>query len=128
MEKIICLGFSDHFDAAHLLRGYSGPCANLHGHRWKIDVEVCGKLADLDETGILIDYKVLKSILKDILPDHCFLNDIPEFQVAKNPTAENLAVYLYAKLSDALPSNVNLILVRIWESRNAYAVYQPGKA
>ena len=28
------------FDSAHFLSGYQGKCANLHGHRWKIEVTV----------------------------------------------------------------------------------------
>ena len=32
---------SEHsFDSAHFLSGYEGKCAHIHGHRWKVEVEV----------------------------------------------------------------------------------------
>ena len=31
------------FDAAHFLKGYSGKCRNLHGHRWRVVAELKGE-------------------------------------------------------------------------------------
>ncbi len=28
------------FDSAHFLHGYEGKCSNLHGHRWRVVVDV----------------------------------------------------------------------------------------
>jgi 6-pyruvoyl tetrahydropterin synthase/QueD family protein len=47
-----------HFDAAHALRGYPGECKNLHGHTWDVEVTVLG--SDLDDIGIVYDFKRLK--------------------------------------------------------------------
>ena len=44
-----------HFDAAHHLYGYPGECKNLHGHTW--DVEVTVAATELDEIGIVYDFK-----------------------------------------------------------------------
>ena len=43
------------FDAAHALRGYEGPCENLHGHTWKVQVQIQGE--QLNDIGLLEDFK-----------------------------------------------------------------------
>ena len=50
------------FEAAHFIRGYAGKCARLHGHNWEVIAIVRG--SELDELGMLIDFKILKSELK----------------------------------------------------------------
>jgi 6-pyruvoyltetrahydropterin/6-carboxytetrahydropterin synthase len=74
------------FDSAHRLPNYNGPCANLHGHQWVLEVEVSGE-AD-PETGMVIDFVVLKDLLKTKIVDkldHSYINDS-----FTNPTAENM--------------------------------------
>jgi 6-pyruvoyltetrahydropterin/6-carboxytetrahydropterin synthase len=117
------LRFKSHFDAAHQLRNYEGKCANLHGHRWYVEVEVSGEVS-LSQ-GILIDFTTIKDILSNLLPDHCFLNDLPQFRV-HNPTAENIALWLFGLFHDALPDGVRLESVRVWESDNASATVKRG--
>lgn len=31
------------FDSAHFLSGYKGKCSNIHGHRWKVEIQVKGE-------------------------------------------------------------------------------------
>lgn len=116
-----------HFDAAHQLNGYSGKCANIHGHSWIVEVLVTG--TKLDKTGMLIDFSLLKKVLKDLLEnfDHKFLNDIPPFIDGINPTAENIAAYIfqiYKQHPDILNSFAKIKEVRVWESPNACAIYR----
>jgi 6-pyruvoyltetrahydropterin/6-carboxytetrahydropterin synthase len=87
-----------HFSAAHHLRGYKGICADPHGHNWDVEVFIAG--AQLDMTGFLVDFRVLKKRVKAILGelDHHDLNTLPAFR-RQNPTSENLARYLYETLS-----------------------------
>jgi len=125
MEKFY-LEYEGHFDAAHCLRGYSGLCANLHGHRWKVKIQISGDC--LNEIGILVDFKDLKKMMKRALPDHCYLNDFPEF-AEKNPTAENLAPTLFRIFEQELrgveagvPGTLTLEWVRVWESPEACAM------
>jgi len=87
-----------HISAAHLLRGYPGECAELHGHNWKIEVFIrCKKL---NEIGIGIDFKAIKKAVKEVLEglDHKNLNELSIFE-QMNPTAENIAKFLYDELS-----------------------------
>ena len=43
------------FSSAHTLVGHSGPCKKMHGHNWKVEVEITGD--KLDKIGMVIDLK-----------------------------------------------------------------------
>ena len=51
------------FDSAHFLKGYNGKCRNLHGHRWRVVVEIAAdQLKDEGQTReMLVDFSDLKS-------------------------------------------------------------------
>ncbi len=112
-----------HFDAAHHLRDYPGKCAGTHGHSFKYEVCVEGKV---DNLGMVIDFVDLKAMLEaevENVLDHRDLNKIDYFKVA-NPTAENLAKYIYGLLAVKLPPLCFLVYVKVWESEQAYAQYE----
>ena len=90
-----------HFSAAHRLKGYSGECASQHGHNWQVEVFIRGHA--LNETGILVDFKLLKQSMRDVLDrlDHKDLSDTALFR-DQNPTSENIARFLYEELSAKL--------------------------
>ncbi len=117
------LTVKDHFDAAHMLPGYDGPCAFLHGHTWDVEVVIAGE--ELDEVGILYDFKTIKHDLHDILDtyDHKFINEIPPFDTI-NPTAEHLARIIFERLAKTLPQHIDLKEVAVWESPIAKVVYK----
>ena len=104
------------FDAAHKLENYIGACANVHGHTFKVDIEC--EHDTVDKTGMVIDFKFLKVYMKRLIDklDHSYLNDI----VAFNPTAENLAKFIFLELEKDIKI---LVKVRVWESDTAYAEY-----
>lgn len=111
------------FDAAHQLRGYKGKCENIHGHNWKVEVEVTS--VTLDEIGLAIDFKELKHITNEVISmlDHRFLNEIEPFDKI-NPSSENIAKWIYMTLKDKFTnSSVMLHSVTVWESENAAATY-----
>lgn len=112
----------DHFSSAHQLREYRGKCENLHGHNWRVLVRVRG--ARLDATGMLLDFGDLKNIVHDVLEglDHTFLNDTPPFDRI-NPTAENLACYIFTEVESMLPKGVYADRVMVWESEKSCAIY-----
>jgi 6-pyruvoyltetrahydropterin/6-carboxytetrahydropterin synthase len=118
------------FDAAHYLPNYDGPCKNVHGHTWKVEVAFSGPV--IPETGMVIDFVVIKQLMNDpketILPvlDHHYLNE-----VLGMPTAENISYWIFAKLSTIIKktakqfpngwSHIVLEYVRVWESEDSYA-------
>mgnify|MGYP000903364018 FL=1 len=111
----------DHIASAHQLHGYDGPCKDLHGHTWHIEVVVVGE--HLDKIGLLTDFKVLKKKLKDVLGplDHVCLNHIPAF-AALNPSTENLARHIYREFSKTC-APLKLEHVQVWESDTASVIY-----
>ncbi len=118
------LSVKGHFDAAHHLYGYPGECRNLHGHTW--DVEVTVVAPELDEIGIVYDFKSLKADLAAVLDeyDHVLINEVSPFDEI-SPTAENLARVICERLSAAVDPRVAVKEVAVWESPIAKLVYRP---
>lgn len=94
----------------HRLLGYEGKCAFLHGHNYLFEVTVTGKP---DSLGLVVDFRDLKRFLKDVLSpfDHAMVlhHEDPACEILSsdklvmlsvNPTAENLASFLFNKLID----------------------------
>lgn len=111
------------FAASHSLRNYEGACQRMHGHNWKVEVEATAH--KLNDVGMAIDFKAIKSATKQVLEglDHYHLNDIPPFTEI-NPTAENIAAYLYEKIGSIINSNtVKISAVTVWETERACARY-----
>ena len=111
----------DHIASAHQLHGYDGPCKDMHGHTWHVEVTVKGD--KLDHVGLLTDFKVLKKTLKDVLGpiDHVCLNDLPAFK-GINPSTENLARHIYREFFKLCPP-LKLKQVQVWESDTASVIY-----
>jgi len=117
------------FAAAHSLRNYDGPCAQLHGHTWQVEVVFQGR--QLDQKGMLVDFKELKNGVKNVVEelDHKNLNMLEPFKQngENNPTAENLARYIFkslkSKFSNSL-SEAKIATVRVCESPEASAAYR----
>ncbi|MBQ7453984.1 MAG: 6-carboxytetrahydropterin synthase QueD [Selenomonadaceae bacterium] len=112
------------FEAAHFISGYDGKCARLHGHNWQVEAIVRGR--ELDELGMLIDFKIIKAALKKILDDfdHRFLNELETF-AQENPTAENLARKIFEQLaaSNIFSGSTKLHAVKVYESPNSCVAY-----
>ena len=113
------------FDAAHYLQGYKGKCEKLHGHRYRIVVNL--EVGELDGSGMAYDFTLLKKQLAGILEsyDHQCLNDVPPFDKG-NPTAENIACSIYSRMLPLLKKKVRLDIVAVWESPESCATYKPG--
>lgn len=123
MKKNFILTTQLDFAAAHRLIGYEGDCAKLHGHNWKIEVSVIGH--SLNDIGMVIDFKQVKQHAKAVVAelDHTYLNDHPHFQ-RTNPTAENIAHYLYNELAKRLDQDqFKMHQIRVWENDRNYVTY-----
>lgn len=120
------LTISVEFEAAHFIRKYPGKCSRLHGHNWQVEVTVIGK--KLNHLGMLIDFRELKEEVNKVILDldHYYLNEIEPF-CEINPTAENIAKYIYERLSanPVLSSDIKIHLVKVWESPKSAVAYRP---
>lgn len=118
------LKVQDHFSSAHYLRNYQGACENLHGHNWKVELVVEGE--KLNEIDILLDFKDIKKILKEVLSelDHRLINELPYFQ-ENNPSSENIARYIFDRVKDKLKvfEGVRVKEVTVFETEKASATY-----
>ncbi|MEZ5401501.1 MAG: 6-carboxytetrahydropterin synthase QueD [Bryobacteraceae bacterium] len=113
------------FAAAHALRGYKGKCENLHGHNYKVEVTVAGD--KLDGCGLIADFVDIKSALKSAIDrlDHTNLNETPPFDEELNPSAENIAWYIWREVQAQLGEATHVASVKVWETEGCVAVYRP---
>ena len=113
------------FEAAHQIPGYPGKCARLHGHNWVVEATVQG--SELDELGMLVDFKLVKAALHTVLEmfDHHYLNDLEPFQSGLTPTAENLAKLIFDMLAnnEVFKAGTRLDAIRVWESPKSSVTY-----
>lgn len=111
------------FSAAHSIRGYKGNCSQTHGHNYRVEVRVASQ--SVDETGLSFDFRKLKQMANGVIEhlDHHMLNDIPFF-AEHNPTAENIAAYIYARIEPELPDHLTLDCIRIWETNDYMVEYR----
>ena len=89
-------------------------------------VEVTLSSERLDNEGLVVDFRVLKGWTDETLEklDHSFLNELSFFQDI-NPTSENIARFVYEKISEKIQSqSCKLKNVAVWESESAKAVYR----
>ena len=111
------------FASAHTLRDYPGACARMHGHNWKVEAEV--EASRLNEVGMAVDFKVIRKAVKKLTErlDHHYLNEISPFDEI-NPTAENIAAYLFRGLSEALNNEyIRVSALTLWETERACVRY-----
>lgn len=108
-----------HFSAAHHLLNYKGECENQHGHNWKVEVFVRG--TELDKSNILIDFKVLKKKVNEIIDylDHTDINTLPEFE-GVSPSSEMISKFLYGKIKAEISG---VCKVSVWETPTSCASY-----
>lgn len=114
------------FAAAHLLRGYDGVCSRLHGHNWKVEVQVVA--TRLNQVGMGVDFKDVKQATREVTDrlDHRNLNELAPFTEV-NPTAENIAAWLFQQISERLNSEYTRVsAVTIWETERACVTYEEG--
>ena len=122
----VCKTFT--FHSAHTLAEHKGKCKNLHGHTYKLEVEVSSR--DLEPSGsskgMVLDFGDLKTIVQDEIlskVDHVNLNDLEEDFYS---TAENLVNWIWGRLFALLTAkygraNLRLDRVRLWETEDSWA-------
>ncbi len=129
------------FDSAHFLAGYNGKCANIHGHRWTLEVTVeSAQLIDSGEKrGMIIDFGDLKKAVRALADsfDHALIYEEGSLRAATvaalneegfrliavdfRPTAENFARFFFGKLAaEGLPVSS----VTVYETPENCATYE----
>lgn len=112
------------FSAAHALRDYEGPCARVHGHNYRVEVEVAGE--SLLSNELLVDFYDLDALLQPLVDrlDHQLINEIPPFTEI-NPTAEAMAAWFFRELKKTWPQDASYKLrgVHVWETDDSCASY-----
>lgn len=129
------------FDSAHFLHGYNGKCANIHGHRWTVEVQVKGRQLQEsgEKKGMLIDFSDLKKSVKNLADDfdHALIyekdslrpstvqalesENFKLIEVDFRPTAENFARHFYEILS---AQKLEIKSVTVYETPDNCAVYE----
>lgn len=126
------------FDAGHRVIGHENKCKYLHGHRYVL--EITARTDELDSVGRVVDFGVLKSIMKEWVDknlDHNVIlhqEDKPLGDLIKkgtgqnvyylqtNPTAENIALHIKYDIIPMLftENSFDIIKLRLYETPNAY--------
>ncbi|MPM85178.1 hypothetical protein SDC9_132256 [bioreactor metagenome] len=132
------------FDSAHFLTGYEGKCANIHGHRWRVEIEVQAK--DLIKggqlDGMIIDFGDLKKDVREIIDfyDHaliiekstlrqetldCLVADgFRVIQVDFRPTAEQFSAFFFKKVK---AKGYNVKRATVYETPTNSATYEESE-
>ncbi|MCR5704552.1 MAG: 6-carboxytetrahydropterin synthase QueD [Eubacterium sp.] len=129
------------FDAAHFLKDYEGKCKNIHGHRWKVIVEIAKETLETEgpKRGMVLDFGDLKAVLKELCNelDHSLIyesgslkkttvqalqeEDFRMIEVPFIPTAENFAKYFFDQMKER---QVPVHRVEVYETPNNFAAYE----
>ena len=128
------------FDSAHFLAGYQGKCGNIHGHRWKVIVQIQSESLreDQQQRGMCIDFSDLKDDLKEQADyfDHALIivkgslrektlealreEGFSILEVDFRPTAENFAKYFYQEFEK---KGYDVAMIQVYETPNNCASY-----
>ncbi len=131
-----------HFEMAHALWNYDGPCKNIHGHSYRLYVTVIGVPASGKEEvkqGMVIDFGDLKRMVNETIVDrfdhtvvvnqqapHAFIHQVEQMfdkyeVVDYQPTCENLVSDFAARLLEKMPEGLKLHHLRLDETATSYA-------
>lgn len=130
------------FEMAHALKGYDGPCKNIHGHSYELKVTVAGRPITEEnhpKLGMVVDFGDLKKIVRQAVIDefdHALVlkNDMPETLVNElnqnfsriilldyQPTSEMMVADFAERINRLLPKEIKLIYLLLRETVTSYA-------
>jgi 6-pyruvoyltetrahydropterin/6-carboxytetrahydropterin synthase len=142
MTHLIRVTKEFHFEMAHVLTNYDGPCKNVHGHSYRLFVTLSGFPADNPDNpknGMVIDFSDLKSIVKkevvNVFDHSVVLSDSIDKEkagmfkkmfgntvlVGYQPTCENLVSDFVVRIAPHLPSGVKLHSLKLYETATSFA-------
>lgn len=130
------------FEMAHALWNYDGPCRNIHGHSYRLEVTVKGPVgqdAESPKLGMVMDFSELKKIVKTVVVDFYDHSVVvsskasqPEidrveqmfdkyYVVDYQPTCENLVIDMAGRIREKLPKGLTLYRLKLRETANSWA-------
>ncbi len=142
VQPIIRVTKEFRFEAAHALKGYDGPCKNIHGHSYAFSVTITGNPlneAGSSKLGMVMDFSDMKKLIKQHIVDpldHALMicsNDPIEslkntgepfcniISLPYQPTSENLLVDFAKRITKILPNGVKLHHMKLRETSTSYA-------
>ena len=124
------------FDASHYTLGVDRKCMNIHGHTFRLDVEVEGEINE--STGMVVDFTILKKVVKEIIEEYDHKLIIPKKDLDKirfegafnldikaidypHATTEYIALDIAKKIYEKLKLNVR---VKLYEGKRNYVVVE----
>lgn len=129
-----------HFEMAHAIHGYQGACKNIHGHSYELHVTLGTSSVQkeyIPSPGFIIDFKQIKNLVNVALIekfDHslvlseAFVKDHPTNHLHDNliiwevePSAENILLYMQQVLNAKLPSDIKLLQIKLYETKDSFA-------
>jgi 6-pyruvoyltetrahydropterin/6-carboxytetrahydropterin synthase len=127
MEEI---GTICYFEAAHRQLGDQGKCGRLHGHNWKVEVNIAGRQNKL---GYIVDFKDIKEFVDSF--DHCVILHIEDplgkvlkdnkqkvVDLMENPTCENIADVIADWIFHSILNQPDgAVVVKVWENHKSWA-------
>lgn len=136
MSVIMTIAKEFSWEMSHRLPAHKGHCKNIHGHSYKLRLEVDGTL---DENGMVLDYYCLNSVMESLIDDldHCFIvdkndsimlkflqeNGFKHYILENSTTAENIAIHICQTLRPILIKYKNLLSfkIRLYETATVFA-------
>jgi 6-pyruvoyl-tetrahydropterin synthase len=140
------------WDMGHRVLNHRSICKGIHGHRYKAEICVSGELikeSGSSEEGMVLDFADIKKTAQQFIQeelDHAFMvwdkdSELLEFFkhseghkpviVPFTPTAENVASYIFHKLTDEFldifKTGLHLHSIKLWETPSSYALYEAQK-
>lgn len=124
------------WEMSHRLPYHKAACKNIHGHSYKMRIELEG---EVDEQGMVLDYYDIEKIVSPLVSklDHCFIcdskddlmidflnkNNLKYLVIDKYTTAENIVCYIIDELKDKFKryENISMLMVRLKESADVHA-------
>ncbi len=131
-----------HFEMAHALFGYDGPCRNIHGHSYALEVTISGVPVNDPSNpkhGMVMDFTDLKGIVKEQIVDrldHALIlngnsphKNIPDLDknfenvifVDYQPTCENMLNDFAHRIQKLLPNNIELVCMKLKETPHSFS-------
>ncbi len=124
------------WEMGHRLPFHDGPCKNLHGHTYRMRIEIEGELM---QNGMVLDYYDLKQMVMPILEelDHSFIvdstdqvmidflesNEMKHKIIDYFSTAENLTTLMIDQIVPKLKEhkNISSLTLRLNETEDVYS-------